>query len=315
FGLASFSSTTLDANEPNPSNPITFQVTGSGSFSGTVSLSCTGLPTGATCNFSPSSSVNPTASTPVTVTLTVGTTTSTPTGSNTIVLTATTTGAPAAKTQNLTLNVTANPDYTLVLTQSSASAAAGSTTTLSGTVTAYNGYTSDVSLSCVSGPPTCTVSPSTVSASTTGAPFAVTVGSSAVQSYNFSIAGQGTDPLTITHSASATFNSTFDFTLSSTSGAQTVQAGGTATYMLDLTPTGTGTFPTDVAFTCTGLPLRSACSFTSIVTGSGAATATLTISTTAPTAALRTRTSPLFYAMLLPFPALTLVFGAVRRRY
>ncbi len=273
FGVGSFSSTVLNANEPNSSNAITFQVTGSGSFGGAVTLSCGGLPAGASCNFTPSSTVNPTSSAPVTVTLNVGTTTSTPAGSSAITLTASTSGAPAAKTQSLSLNVTANPDYTLTLATSSASAAAGSTTNLGGTITAFNGYTSSVNLSCVAGPPTCTLAPTSVVPSTSGTPFSVTVGSSAVQNYSFSVAGQGTDPSAISHSAAATFNSTFDFSMTAQTLRRRSRLEPRRSTCLILTPTGSGnTFPTNVAFTCTGLPLRSACTFTPISTGSGAAT-------------------------------------------
>jgi hypothetical protein len=315
FGIGSFSATTLNANEPNSSQPITFQVTGSGSFAGAVSLSCSGLPTGASCNFTPSSTVNPTASAPVTVTLTIGTTTSTPTGSTSVTLSATTSGAPAAKTQNLTLTVTANPDYTLILNSSSATADAGSNGMLTGTVTAYNGYTSSVILSCVAGPPTCTIAPTTVLATPTGNTFTVTLGSANVQSYNFNISGIGTDPLAIAHSAAATFSSTFNFTMTAASSTQSVKAGASATYTLNLAPTGTGnTFPTNVAFTCAGLPLRSSCSFSPISTGSGAASSTLTISTTAPSLALHRANHNLFYGMLLPLPGLVFALGGIRKR-
>jgi hypothetical protein len=143
----------------------------------------------------------------------------------------------------------------------------------------------------------------------------VTVGSDAVQNYSFNIAGTGTDPLSISHTTPATLSSIFDFTISTASGAQTVKAGASATYMLNVAPTGTGnTFPTNVAFSCSGLPLLSTCSFTTVATGSGATTATLTISTTAPSAASHAGTSNLFYALMLPLPTLVIVLGGVRRR-
>src|SRR5260370_889506 len=60
---------------PSPSSLTTFpnatttatslNLTGAGTFTGTVSLACSGLPNGATCNFTPSGSYTPTANNPV----------------------------------------------------------------------------------------------------------------------------------------------------------------------------------------------------------------------------------------------------------
>jgi hypothetical protein len=72
FSLTAPNPNSLSVAQGGTSGASTFQVTALGSFAGTVTLSCpAGLPSGAACLFSPSSSVNPTASSPVTVTLTV----------------------------------------------------------------------------------------------------------------------------------------------------------------------------------------------------------------------------------------------------
>ncbi len=100
---------------PTPANPfvsqgnsvsVTFSVSALGSFQGTVNLTCSELPTDASCAFSPASA-QPTANSPVNVTLTLSAAASTPTGTNQVVISATTPGAPAPKTQPL--NVTFAP--------------------------------------------------------------------------------------------------------------------------------------------------------------------------------------------------------------
>jgi hypothetical protein len=97
-------------------------------------------------------------------------------------------------------------------------------------------------------------------------------------------AGTGASyPITITATngvgTDATQNFTLtvqDFTVAPASTSQTVTAGGTATYNLDITAVNglTGS----VSFTCTGAPTAATCSVTSPVTIPG--TATVTVSTT-----------------------------------
>lgn len=313
FNLTAPSSGSITVNRPNPSDPVTFQVTASGSFSGAVTLSCSGLPAGAACNFSPSSSVNPTSSTPVTVALTISTTASTSTGTFPVTLSANTAGAPAAKAQNLSLTVTALADYALVISNPSLSAAGGGQATFNGTLTALNGYNSSVNVSCGAGaPPTCTAASVTPTAG--GAAFTVTVSSNVVQNYNFNIACLGTDPSLISHATAVSFSSTFDFHITNTSGAQTVTAGTAATYTLDLAPLGSN-FPSNVLLSCSGLPLHSSCSFSpaQVTAGSGDTPVTLTISTMSRMASV-SHGSGIFYAIWLPLPGLVLAFGELQRR-
>jgi hypothetical protein len=60
------------------SAPVSLLVSGLGSFAGTVTLSCSGLPTGASCQFQPSNSVNLATTNPAPLTLTLSTTSNTP---------------------------------------------------------------------------------------------------------------------------------------------------------------------------------------------------------------------------------------------
>ena len=282
FDLTGPSPSSVAANRPNSSGPVTFQVTAAGSFSAAVDLSCNGLPAGAACNFQPSSTVFPTSANPVAITLTISTTTSTPTGTFPLTITGSSSGI--IKTQNVSLTVTANADYTLVISNPSQSASAGSSATFNGTLTAFNGYANSVDLSCGPGaPPTCTPSPANVTPTAGGVPFTVSSSSNLAQDYNFNIVAQGTDPSAITHSQQVAFSSTFDFSVTNSSSAQTVKAGLSATYNLDAAPLG-GNFPNPVTLSCSGLPARSTCSFnpTQVNSGSGDTPITLTIATNAP---------------------------------
>jgi hypothetical protein len=284
FALGAPSPASVSVSRGSSSSAIAFVVSTLGSFSGTVTLACpaSGMPAGVTCTFTPSASVS---SFPATVNLSFNTTSSTPTGTTAITISATTSGAPAAKTQSVSLTVTTpTPDYWVAISNSPESATVGQSATLNGTLTALNGYASAVNLTCGSGaPPTCTVSPSSVTPTVAGAPFTVTVQSSSAQAYNFSVNGTGTDASHIAHSASATFNSLFTFTVSDTTGTQTVAAGQTAIYSLTITPVGSTTFPIPVTFSCSGLPAGTTCSNPQISAGaSGTQTATLNITTLGP---------------------------------
>ena len=145
------------------SSPIAFQATASGSFAGTVNLSCSGLPTGAACNFSPSASVSPTSAVPVNLTLTVDVAASTNTGPYTITIAATVAGAPAPKTQPFTLNVQLNPDFVLSEPVPFPIVKSGHTGTGPIRVTARDGFSATVNLSCSFPTTSCGVVPTSVS--------------------------------------------------------------------------------------------------------------------------------------------------------
>ena len=287
FSMSTPSPSSVTANRPNSSNASTFQLTAFGSFSNTVQLSCTGLPSGTHCNFSPGNAVNPVAGSPITVTLTISTSGSTPTGTSTVTIRGSTTAPTITKTQSLTLNVTALPDYTLTISNSPQTAWINQNATFSGKLTAANGYSSSVNLSCAAGatspPPTCTPSPASVTPTSSGASFTVTTSSNTGQSYSFNIVATGTDTNHVSHTFAATFNSV-DFSITSSPTSQTIKPGQAAGFVLHVVPVG-GNFPSAVTFPpCSGLPPLASCTFNpaSISSGSGATDVTLTIATTGP---------------------------------
>jgi hypothetical protein len=205
-------------------------------------------------------------------------------GPSTVTLAASVAGAPSAKTQIFTLTVTAAlPDFTLAVAATPNSTVVNQNVIWNGTLTALHGYNKSVNLSCAGPTPaTCSVNPSSLVPSASGAAFTVTVGNATAAAFNFSI--QGTDGTT-THSRGASLTVGTDVTWSDTGAdAATVEAGGSAIYNFSAAPAGAATFTGTVNFTCNNLPDLTTCAFTppAIAAGAGTTAVTLTIATTGP---------------------------------
>ncbi|MGB6776632.1 MAG: hypothetical protein WBE45_19845 [Terriglobales bacterium] len=288
FNLTAPSPNSLSVGQGGTSGASTFQVTALGNFSGAVVLSCpTGLPTGAACLFSPSSSVTPTASSPVTLTVTAAA--GTPLGGpRTVTISAMAAGAPAAKTQTFGLTVTGPvPNFAIAVTAIPNTTVVNQNVTWSGTLTAVNGYSGSVTLACTAGAPaTCVIAPATVVPTASGTGFTVTLGSATAQTFNFAIQGTAgtltnatpTETLTVTTSAQG-------FTWTDTGKATaTVLAGQTASYTFSAAPVGGGVFSSAVNLACVNLPELTGCGFSpaSIAMGADTTVVTLTIGTCGP---------------------------------
>jgi hypothetical protein len=128
-------------NVPAGTNKTTtITVTPTGGFTGNVTLSASGLPSGVTASFSP----NPTLTTS---TLTLTASSSAPLGSAT--LTVTGTSGNVTQTTTINLTVVAAPSYSLAAGAATpASIAPGGSATATVAVTPSNGYTGSVTLSC-----------------------------------------------------------------------------------------------------------------------------------------------------------------------
>ncbi|MGP0095759.1 MAG: hypothetical protein ACLPHI_01865 [Terriglobales bacterium] len=286
FNLTVPSPDSLSVGRGGTSGASTFEVTALGSFAGTVTLGCTaGLPAGAVCVFSPSSSVNPTSSSPVTVTLTVTAASGTPLGAATVTLSATVAGAPAAKTQTFGLTVTGPaPDFAIAVSATPDVTVSKQSVTWNGTLTALNGYEGSVTLTCTAGAPsTCSMVPATITPTAGGAPFMVTLGSTSAGTFNFTI--QGTDG-TLTHAtAMETLTVGTDVAWADTGDATVaLLAGQSAGYTFSATPAGGSAFSSTVIFGCSNLPALTSCEFSpsSIAAGAGTTAVTLTLTTTGP---------------------------------
>jgi hypothetical protein len=311
FDLTTPNPSSVSVNRPSTSNQTSFQVTSQGSFNQPISLTCSGLPNGASCNFSPSSA-SPTAGNPVTVSVTIGTTASTPAGTYTITVAGNTTNPAGSRTQTLTLVVTTNADFSITATGGSQTTTVNQSLALNGKLTAINGYSRAVTLSCTGTPPaTCTASPSSVVPTTSGAAFSITVRSSTTGTFNFSITGS--DSQGTTHSVPVSLTVVSDFTVSPSSGTQSVLAGQAANYSFSLAPVGSSTFGSNVAYSCSGLPAGAACNFNpaSISAGSGSTTVALTISTLGPNAIAPPRSTRVLALLLVS--VLGIVIGGMWR--
>jgi hypothetical protein len=106
------------------------------------------------------------------------------------------------------------------------------------------------------------------------------------------------------------------FTVSSNSGAQTVQAGGTATYTITVTAQN-GNFSNAVALSATGLPTGATGIFSppSVTPGSASATSTLSIQTASTMASGRPSPAWPLAAPALALVGLLLLPGKRRRRW
>jgi len=185
----------------------TITVTDVGGFTGSVTLSASGLPSGVTVAYG----TNPTTSTSV---LTFTATSTATVGTSTVTITGTSGSATATTTIALTV-VSSTPSFTLAPTASTLSITQGKTATDTITVTDVNGFTGSVTLAA------------------TGLPSGVTV-------------AYGTNPttstsvLTFTASATAT-TGTATVTITGTSGSTTAKT----TIALTVVPSSTSTCTVD----------------------------------------------------------------------
>jgi hypothetical protein len=295
FALTAPAPAGVTANQSSVSGAAAFQVTAAGAFDQPVALSCTGLPPGAACVFQSSSSVSPVSGSPAIVTLTISASANTPTGTSRITINGSVSGGPT-RTQTVSLTVvgrnTGAPDYALAISNPSLTVNANQVGVFNGTLTASGGYNSPVNLRCAGAVPlTCSVSPATLTPTPAGAVFTVTTSNDAENHFNFTIDGTGTDTVHIHKSTPVELIVGFNFAINNNSPSQSIAAGQTASYNMDVVPLGNGSvFPGDVTLSCaaSGLPPLSTCSFTpnSVASGSGDTNVVLKVVTTAANPAL-----------------------------
>ena len=116
-------------------------------------------------------------------------------------------------------------------------------------LTASGGYSSPVNLRCSGAVPlTCTPSPATLTPTPAGAAFTVTASNDAENHFNFTIDATGTDAAHIHQSTPVELIVGFNFVINNNSASQTIPAGQTASYNLDVVPLGNGSvFPSNVS--------------------------------------------------------------------
>ena len=232
-------------------------------FSGKVTLSASGLPTGVTASFSPSP-----ATTTSTLTLAASATATTGTATVTV------TGTSGSLTQSTTiaLTITPAPTFTLSASPSSATVVQGSTATSTLTITPANGFNGSVSFSA-SGLPsgvTAAFSPNpatSISTLTFTASASATAGTATV-----SVTGTS-GSLTETTTINLTVNAAPSFALSASPSTLTVVEGTSGSSTITITPA--NGFNGTVALSASGLPSGVTASFSPNPAGT---TSTLTLS-------------------------------------
>jgi Beta-propeller repeat len=304
---------------PGSSAGIALQLTSLNSpLSGTVALSCSGLPAGASCGFSPASGAPGEGG--LTSTLTLGTTSAVKAGTYSINVT----GMAGATSHSTTLSLTVQDFHLAATALSPATLTAGGSATANVTVSPANGFTGDVALRCGGGLPagvSCSFTPAKISGGSGTSTLTVQTTSSAMQ-------GPATLPIVgtsgaTTHSVQVNLalQAAPDFTISATPllpASVAVGAAGTST----ITITPEGGFNADVTLSCSSISpaatLPPQCSFSPASVANGQGTSTLTITTTAPLARLSPpgRRWSWLYAAILPIAGLPIfgVIAEVRRK-
>jgi hypothetical protein len=252
----------------------TATVTPVNGFGGTVNLSVSGLPSGASGSFNPTSLGGSGSST-----LTVTTTTSTAPG--TYPLTITGISGNLTNTATATLVVNAAPDFSVSTSPASQSVNPGDNTTYTSTISALNGFAGTVNFS-VSGLPsgaTGSFSPGSVNGSGSSTLTVSTTTSTAPGTYTLTVTGTSGS---LAHSDTVTLVvNTPDFSISTTPTSQTVTAGGGTNYTA--TVSAINGFSGTVSFSVSGLPSGATGSFNpASVNGSGSSTLTVSTATNTP---------------------------------
>ncbi len=247
----------------------TATITGLNNFNGSVALTASGLPSGATSAFNPTSVTGSGSST-----LTITTSGTTPAGTNTITVKGT--SGSLVHSTTVTLVVVPPPDFSIAATPSSQTVTAGGNTTYTATITGLNGFSGSVLPSGATG----VFNPTSVSGS----------GSSTLTVTTSSTTPAGTNTITITGTSGSLVHSTTvtlivtavpDFTIAASPGSQTITAGNNTTYTATISAL--NGFSGSVALTVSGLPSGATGAFNpTSVTGSGSSTLTVTTATNTP---------------------------------
>lgn len=268
------------------SGSSTITTTVSGGFNSAVSLSISGLPTGVTASFNPTSIAAPGSGTS-TLTLTASSTATV--GTANVTVTATGGGVTHTATIALTITAPVTPDFTVAASPASLSVVQGSSTNNTITTTANGSFNAAVALSVSGLPSGVTASFSAASIPAPGS------GSSTLTFTASSTATTGTTNVTVTATGggvthtttvalTVTSAATPDFTVSASPASLSVAQGSSGSSSISTTVS--GGFNAAISLSASGLPSGVTASFspTSIAApGTGNSTLTLTASATATT--------------------------------
>ncbi|HVI08791.1 MAG TPA: hypothetical protein VND65_10900, partial [Candidatus Binatia bacterium] len=248
---------TVTAPDGTTSPPVSFQVVAEGTFTQSVTLSCSIAPPipGATCNFTPGITVDPTPGSPVNATATVSLPSGTALKNYTVTLQATTEGAPQPFTTPFTLTVVANPDFLLSESTAFPNVKFGSNgTTGPIQIASQDGFNSQVTLSCAPtfGLDSCGLNPSLVT--TFPATSTLTIyGSSFVVPGAYTLSVEGVSG-SLSHYLNVPFN-VGDFTFT---GPSTLSASPGSQAVANLTLSSIFSYSGQINLTCNASSLPGA---------------------------------------------------------
>ncbi len=258
---------------PGGSAVTQITVTDLGGFSGTVTLSASGVPAGVTASFSQTSLTGSGSSM-----LTLTTSTATPLGNYPITVLGSTSSLvfPVA----VTLTVSA-PDFALSASPSAVTVTDGSSANSTITIAALNGFSGVVNLTASGLPSGVTATFSSNSVNGSGSPALTLAAAANATPGSYPITVQGasgtlihTTPITLTVMGAP------DFTLSASPASVTGNMGSSVTSKI--TVTALNAFNGVVSFAASGMPAGVTAAFSpASVTGSGTSTLTLTVSASA----------------------------------
>jgi len=254
----------------------TATVSAQNGFNGAVNLTVSGLPSGATASFNPTSVTGSGSST-----LTVSTTTSTAAGTYTLTLTGTSGSLTHSTTVSLTVNAPPPPDFSLSASPGSVTVTQGANGTSTITVSPVNGFNGSVSLSA-SGLPSGVTAAFNPSSTTSTSTLTLTASSTAATG-TVTVTVTGTSgSLTHTTTISLTVKATPppDFSLSASPNSVTVTQGANGTSTISVTDI--NGFSGSVSLSASGLPSGVTAAFNPSSTAT-TSTLTLTASSTAVT--------------------------------
>jgi len=259
-------------------------------FNSAVNLTASGLPSGVTASFAPTS-VTPAANGSSTSTLMLTASSTATTGAATVTVTGT--SGTTTHTATFTLNVQAAPDFSMTTPPQTLTVQQGASGTDTATITSLNGFNSAVALS-VTGLPagvTAAFAPTSVTPTANGSAASTLTVNVA------STANLGTSTITVTGTSgatthSATFNLTItqvqpaDFNLSASPSSLSVTQGASGNDTI--TVTSLNGFNATTSLSASGLPSGVTATFaptsvTPAANGSTTSTLTLTASSTAAT--------------------------------
>ena len=293
------------------SNTDTITVSGANGFSGNVTLSASGLPSGVTASFG----TNPATGSSV-LTLTA-TGTATVGGPTTVTITGTSGSLTATTT--IALTVTAAPTFTLAPAAATLAVVQGNSNTDTITVTPANGFSGSVTLSA-SGLPSGVTASFGTNPATGSSVLTLTATGTATVGGPVTVTITGTSgSLTATTTVALTVNAGPTFVVGGSSSTLSIPAGATTGNTVPITVTPANGFTGLVDLGCASTPIAANSSPTCTLTppsvtisGTAAQSSTLTIFTTASTSS-RIEIRKLLWPSAGTALAL-LLFGIPRRR-